>query len=66
MTIRCAVLLAAGISLIAALPVLAANETLDRAQQMEDAGNSSGARSLLAQAARNSSDAELLTGHAER
>jgi hypothetical protein len=43
-----------------------ANTALDRARQMEDAGNSSGARTLLAQAVRGAStDAELLTAYAE-
>ncbi len=45
---------------------LFANETLDRARQMEDAGNPSGARSMLAQAVLASpSDAELAAGYAE-
>jgi len=44
----------------------AASDTLDRAQQLEDAGNVPGARALLAQAAKASaSDGELLTGYAE-
>ncbi len=42
-----------------------ASDTLDRAQQMEDAGNAAAARDLLAQAVRSAStDAELLTGYA--
>ena len=58
------ILLLSGVVLLGA-SALCANETLDRAQQMEDAGNFSGARTMLAQAVRNSpSDAELLTGYA--
>lgn len=45
---------------------LSANDTVDRAQQMEDAGNVAGARALLSQSIQASpSDAELLTGYAE-
>ena len=43
-----------------------ANETLDRAHRMEDAGHSSAAREALVQAVESaSSDAELLTGYAD-
>jgi hypothetical protein len=48
----------------AVLP-LSANDTLDRARQLEDAGNYAEARTLLAQAAIGATDAELLTGYAE-
>ena len=55
----------AGILMLSA-PALRANETLDRAQQMEDAGNFSGARALLTEAVQSkSADPELLTGYAE-
>ncbi len=55
-----------GVLFLAIASALFANETLDRARQMEDAGNASGARSMLAQAVlASSSDAELATGYAE-
>lgn len=55
----------AGVAIFGA-PDLCANAALDRAQQMEDTGNSSGARTVLAQAVRSApSDAELLTGYAD-
>jgi len=64
MKVGSTILLLAGVALLGA-PGLRANETLDRAQQLEDAGNFSGAGTMLAQAVRNSpSDAELLTGYA--
>jgi hypothetical protein len=65
MKVRSEVLLLAGF-LIAGVPIVCANDTLDRAQQMEDAGNSPAARSLLGQAVQSSStDPELLTGYLE-
>ncbi len=66
MRIRSTVLAVAGVWIMGAASALTANETLDRAQQMEDAGTASGARALLGQAVQSaSSDAELLTGYAE-
>ena len=70
MKVRSIVLLLSG-TLFTGVPgvwaaVGSGNETLDRAQQLEDSGNFSGARSLLAQAALSSpSDAELVTGYLE-
>ncbi len=64
MKVGSTILLLSGVVFLGA-PAFGANETLDRAQQMEDAGNSAAARALLAQAVRNSpADAELLTGYA--
>jgi len=64
MKVRSKVLLLSGV-LVTGASFLRANETLDRAQQMEDAGNSSLARTTLSQAAqRTPADAELLTGYA--
>lgn len=52
--------------LVSCIPAIAANEALERARQMEDAGNSSGARALLAQTAQSSSaDPEFLNGYAD-
>jgi len=66
MRIRCHILVPVAAALVFGASAQSANDTLDRARQMEDAGNSSGARSLLAQASLGSSaDAELLTGYAE-
>jgi hypothetical protein len=56
------------IVLLLAGPALLANETVDRARQMEDAGNVAGAKALLSPAAQNSgssSDPEVLTAYAE-
>ena len=65
MSIRSGVWWLAGVVVFGA-SAFGANETLDRAQKMEDAGNSSGARTLLADAVQSSaSDPELLTGYAE-
>jgi len=70
MKVRSTILLLAGVALVGVTGLRAADlhsgETLDRAQQLEDLGNSSGARNLLADALRISpSDAELLAGYAE-
>src|SRR6202000_3155316 len=55
-----------GVLFLAIAPALFANETLDRARQMEDAGNASGARAMLAQAVlASSSDGGLATGYRE-
>ena len=60
MTVRSTILLLCGVL------TLGANETVDRARQMEDAGNSSGARDTLARAVQGTpADAELLAGYAE-
>ncbi len=63
-------LFAAAVSLTAVLTCtprpLRANETLDRAHQLEDAGDRPAARMLLAEVAQHTSpDPELLTGYAE-
>lgn len=59
-----ALLLAAFLALF--VRTLPANETLDRARQMEDAGDYAAAKALLSQVAQHTSpDAELLTGYAE-
>lgn len=64
MKVGSTILMLAGVALFGASSLFA-NEALDRAQQMEDAGNASGARAMLTQAVQNSpSDAELLSGYA--
>ena len=60
-----AILLTAVFAMLALSAPLRANDTLDRARQMEDAGNYTEARAALSQAIRNTTDAELLTGYAE-
>jgi hypothetical protein len=53
-----------GIFIFSCVSLLAANETVDRANRLEDAGDSGGARDLYSRTIRGSNDPELLSGYA--